>query len=125
MTKILSEEKVQKLLKGKMITLESYKESSSPPQKNEEETVSEDKWSQEISRQTAAIEKLCMLLHQNFVAILQTGKADSLGPAIKDHLERLEEILAERKSAKPVKWRFKIHRNDHGRIESVEAEPTK
>lgn len=130
MTKVLSEEKIAKLLKEKKVSLESYRKSSSPPDKNDEQT-SEDKTLQMISRQTLAIEKLSVLLHQNLVAILQKTSMDGnllvekLGAIFKGHSESLEAMLSSNdKSAKSrIKWRFKIHRDDRGRAESIEAEP--
>jgi hypothetical protein len=135
--KIISEGKIQELLKDKKITEESYKKSFSVI-KPKEKTLDE-KRLETLTKQTAAIEKLSVLLEKNLtskdpqmlLAILEKVTQDkdsmvgSLATVLKEHFEKMSTMFVgvERPVRLPGKWKFNIHRDLQGRIESVEAEP--
>lgn len=101
---ILSEEKIQKLLKEKKIFLESYKKLLPIPRKKDDLPF-EDKKLEMISKQTLAIEQLSTLLHQNLIMILEKTSGDekvlaeNFGTVLKEHLGRLEKILSNDKKS--------------------------
>lgn len=135
--KIISEGKIQELLKDKKITEESYKKSFTIA-KPEEKSLDE-KQLEAMARQTVAIEKLSALLEKNLnskerdmiLAVLQkvTQDKDSMiAIVLKEHFEKMRTMFVESKGVEPTvkipgKWKFNIHRDLQGRIESVEAEP--
>jgi len=134
--KIISEGKIQELLKDKKITEESYKKSFSII-KPKEKTLDE-KRLEILAKQTEAVEKLSALLEKNLtsknpqmlLAILKKVTQDkdsmigNLAIVLKEHFEKLTTMFGiERPVRPPGKWKFNIHRDLQGRIESVEAGP--
>lgn len=127
MARILSEDQIKNHLKDRRIDRKSYQKSFG---RDDSAFAFEDVSDSELmAKQVATLEKILA----EMVSILKETPQDrnslveNLGKDFKEGFGRLSSIIANPRIEHPVKlpqkWKFKIHRDHQGRIESVEAEP--
>jgi len=126
--KILNEDQIKKHLKEKHIDRKSYRESFG--RDDSMFTVEDVSDSELMAKQVSTLEKILAEMVSILKEIPQDRNllVENLGKDLKEGFGKLINIIANLKVTEhpvklPQKWKFKIHRDSQGRIESVGAEP--
>ena len=127
MARILSEDQIKKHLKDKRIDRKSYQKSFG---RDDSAFTFEDVSDSELmAKQVSTLEKILAEMVSILKEIPQDRNllVENLGKDLKDGFGSLAKMIANPRVEHPVKlpgkWKFNIHRDSQGRIESVEAEP--
>jgi hypothetical protein len=128
MARILSEDQIKKHLEEKRIDRKSYQKSFG---RDDSMFMAEDVSDSELmAKQVATLEKILAEMVSILKEIPQDRNllVENLGKDLKEGFGNLTNIIANPRVTEhpvklPQKWKFKIHRDDRGRIETIEAKP--
>jgi hypothetical protein len=128
MARILSEDQIKKRLTEKRIDRKSYQKSFG---RDDSAFTFEDVSDSELmAKQVSTLEKILAEMVSILKEIPQDRNllVENLGKDLKEGFGSLAKMISNPRTTEhpvklPGKWKFKIHRDSQGRIESVGAEP--